>query len=69
MIKLDCASQWRAVDTAEIAVVGNRNPEVVNRPLVAIGEQGHASFQELNVRCLTESTDLQVEGSLVSLLT
>ena len=39
MIKLDCASQWCAVDTAEITVVGNRNPEVVNRPLVAIGEQ------------------------------
>ena len=54
MIKLDCASQWRAVDTEEIAVVGNRNPEVVNRPLVAIGEQGHANFQKLKVGCLED---------------
>jgi hypothetical protein len=58
MIKFRCASQWRAVDTAEITVVGNGNPEVVNRPLVAIGEQGHGNFWERIMCNLKKSTGL-----------
>ena len=41
MIQLDRTPQGHAIEASQVATVGNGNPEVVNRSLVAISEQSH----------------------------